>query len=94
MTINPNKWQLLLTFVDNGMVLENPNHVYGKDDDRGGRFEEVIEQQEDEDEDDSLSNAKLVKKLMYSIIEYFGLHSATNKHSKYNIDIKIKGRAV
>ena len=91
--IDKNKWQLLLTYVENGMILDNPNYKIPKDDEdenTGGKFDIVIEMSEkDSDDDESLAESKLLKRLMFSLIDYFGLHKTVSDHSQYNIDIKV-----
>jgi hypothetical protein len=85
--MDENKWQLLLTYADNGMILDNPNYVaYREDSCLGDRLLEVVEMG---DGDESLEEAKMLKSVIFKAIDYFGLQKVTSKHSKYNISIKV-----
>ena len=85
--IDKNKWQLLITYADNGMILENPNYVFGEEEYQGEKLNEVIEF--DPDGEMSLEQSRLIKKMVYKIVEYFGMYDATSKHSKYNIVVEV-----
>jgi len=77
MTETKEKWQLLITKVDNGFILENPNHCID------GLNEHVIEEQKIDD-----SELILGQDLLYEIKDYFGYNYS--KHNKKNIHIIIK----
>jgi hypothetical protein len=78
------EWEVKIKKIENGYIAEWEDEY-----DEGGRYHTVTRTfEEEENAEEELSERKAMAKLIWWLMEYFGIYHS--KHNKYNLVVSIK----
>lgn len=72
-------WNLNIEAVNNGYILT------GNEDEETGNKPKTVFEEKEEIQDDNLNESHVVRRMLYEIMNYFGIFNS--KHKKYKLEI-------